>query len=140
MFKKIGTPEFEETLSKVDVKNMATELQTDVYTLQDIVDELKHPGQDYRDKLEDIVLKSDVLTIHDLKEGMELKGTVRNVTSFGAFVDIGLHDDGLIHISKMSKSFVKNPNDILSVGDIVTVYVCGIDLEKEKVQLSLIKE
>ncbi len=137
---KIGTPEFEETLSKVDVKNMATELQTDVYTLQDIVDELKHPGQDYRDKLEDIVLKSDVLTIHDLKEGMELKGTVRNVTSFGAFVDIGLHDDGLIHISKMSKSFVKNPNDILSVGDIVTVYVCGIDLEKEKVQLSLIKE
>ena len=137
---KIGTPEFAEALSKVDVKNMANELQTDVYTLQDIVDELKHPGQDYRDKLEDIVLKSDVLTIHDLKEGMELKGTVRNVTSFGAFVDIGLHDDGLIHISKMSKSFVKNPNDILSVGDIVTVYVCGIDLEKEKVQLSLIKE
>ncbi len=137
---KIGTSEFAEALSKVDVKNMANELQTDVYTLQDIVDELKHPGQDYRDKLEDIVLKSDVLTIHDLKEGMELKGTVRNVTSFGAFVDIGLHDDGLIHISKMSKSFVKNPNDILSVGDIVTVYVCGIDLEKEKVQLSLIKE
>ena len=137
---KIGTSEFAEALSKVDVKNMANELQTDVYTLQDIVDELKHPGQDYRDKLEDIVLKSDVLTIHDLKEGMELKGTVRNVTSFGAFVDIGLHDDGLVHISKMSKSFVKNPNDILSVGDIVTVYVCGIDLEKEKVQLSLIKE
>ena len=137
---KIGTSEFAEALSKVDVKNMANELQTDVYTLQDIVDELKHPGQDYRDKLEDIVLKSDVLTIYDLKEGMELKGTVRNVTSFGAFVDIGLHDDGLIHISKMSKSFVKNPNDILSVGDIVTVYVCGIDLEKEKVQLSLIKE
>ena len=71
---------------------------------------------------------------------MELKGTVRNVTSFGAFVDIGLHDDGLVHISKMSKQYVKNPNDIVSVGDIVTVYVCGIDLEKEKVQLSLIKE
>ena len=71
---------------------------------------------------------------------MELKGTVRNVTSFGAFVDIGLHDDGLVHISKMSKQFVKNPNDVVSVGDIVTVYVCGIDKEKEKVQLSMVKE
>ena len=70
---------------------------------------------------------------------MELQGTVRNVASFGAFVDIGLHDDGLVHISKMSKNFVKNPNDIVNVGDIVKCYVCGIDLEKEKVQLSLIK-
>ena len=122
------------------LSKLAKKLDADVYTIEDILEELKHPGQDYRDKLDDIVLKSDVLTIHDLKEGMELKGTVRNVTSFGAFIDIGLHDDGLVHISKMSKNFVKNPNDILSVGDIVTVYVCGIDLEKEKVQLSLIKE
>ena len=138
--KNLGTQEFNEALSKANASKLAKELDADVYTIEDILEELKHPGQDYRDKLDDIVLKSDILTIHDLKEGMELKGTVRNVTSFGAFIDIGLHDDGLVHISKMSKNFVKNPNDILSVGDIVTVYVCGIDLEKEKVQLSLIKE
>ena len=138
--KNLGIQEFNEALSKANASKLAKELDADVYTIEDILEELKHPGQDYRDKLDDIVLKSDVLTIHDLKEGMELKGTVRNVTSFGAFIDIGLHDDGLVHISKMSKNFVKNPNDILSVGDIVTVYVCGIDLEKEKVQLSLIKE
>ena len=138
--KNLGTQEFNEALSKANASKLAKKLDADVYTIEDILEELKHPGQDYRDKLDDIVLKSDVLTIHDLKEGMELKGTVRNVTSFGAFIDIGLHDDGLVHISKMSKNFVKNPNDILSVGDIVTVYVCGIDLEKEKVQLSLIKE
>ena len=131
---EIGTEEFTKVLSQINVKDMSNKLNADIYTLQDIIDELNHPGQDYRDKLDDIVLKSDILTIKDLKEGMELKGTVRNVTSFGAFVDIGLHDDGLVHISKMSKQYVKNPNDI------VTVYVCGIDLEKEKVQLSLIKE
>ena len=137
--KDFGTEDFNETLKKADATTLANDLDADTYTVADILDELQHPGQDYRDKLDDIVLKSDVLSINDLKEGMELKGTVRNVTSFGAFVDIGLHDDGLVHVSKMSKSFVKNPNDILSVGDIVTVYVCGIDLEKEKVQLSLIK-
>ncbi|MBD9075528.1 RNA-binding transcriptional accessory protein [bacterium] len=132
--------EFKETLQNVDIKKLVETLDCDKYTLEDIIEELQNPGQDYRDKLDDIVLKSDVLTIKDLKVGMELKGTVRNVTSFGAFVDIGLHDDGLIHISKMSKSFVKNPSDILSVGDIITVYVCDIDLEKEKVQLSLFKD
>ena len=136
----LGKKEFKGTLQNVDVKKLVEELDCDKYTLEDIIEELQNPGQDYRDKLDDIVLKSDVLTIKDLKIGMELKGTVRNVTSFGAFVDIGLHDDGLIHISKMSKSFVKNPSDILSVGDIITVYVCDIDLEKEKVQLSLFKD
>ena len=132
--------EFKETLQNVDIQKLVETLDCDKYTLEDIIEELQNPGQDYRDKLDDIVLKSDVLTIKDLKVGMELKGTVRNVTSFGAFVDIGLHDDGLVHISKMSKSFVKNPSDILSVGDIITVYVCNIDLEKEKVQLSLFKD
>ena len=132
--------EFKETLQNVDIQKLVETLDCDKYTLEDIIEELQNPGQDYRYKLDDIVLKSDVLTIKDLKVGMELKGTVRNVTSFGAFVDIGLHDDGLIHISKMSKSFVKNPSDILSVGDIITVYVCDIDLEKEKVQLSLFKD
>ncbi len=135
-----GSSKFIETLSNINVNEIANELSSDVYTVKDIVDEFLHPGQDYRDSLDDVILKSDILTIQDLKEGMELKGTIRNVTSFGAFVDIGLHDDGLIHISKMSKSFVKNPNDLVKVGDIVTVYVSNIDLEKEKVQLSLIKE
>jgi len=138
--KDFGSAKFIETLSKCNVNELANKLSTDVYTLRDIIEELQNPGQDYRDKLEDVVLKSDILTIQDLKVGMELTGTVRNVTSFGAFIDIGLHDDGLVHISKMSKSFVKNPSDIVSVGDIVTVYVSNIDLEKEKVQLSLIKE
>ena len=138
--KDFGKKEFKEVIENVNVKEMSQHLNCDVFTLQDIMDELQNPGQDYRDKLEDVVLKSDVLTLKDLKVGMELKGTVRNVTSFGAFVDIGLHDDGLVHISKMSKSFVKNPSDILSVGDIITVYVCNIDLEKEKVQLSLFKD
>ncbi len=135
-----GNQKWHDVLSSCNSKELAQKLNTDEFTLKDIIEELLHPGQDYRDSLEDVILKSDVLTIKDLKVGMELKGTVRNVTSFGAFVDIGLHDDGLVHISKMSKEFVKNPNDIVSVGDIITVYVSKIDLEKEKVQLSMIKE
>ena len=135
----INTQEFKDALDKVNVSKEAETLGTDSYTLTDIIKELKSPGLDPRDELEAPILKSDVLHIEDLKLGMELQGTVRNVASFGAFVDIGLHDDGLVHISKMSKNFVKNPNDIVNVGDIVKCYVCGIDLEKEKVQLSLIK-
>ena len=95
---------------------------------------------DPRDELEAPILKSDILHIEDLNVGMELEGTVRNVASFGAFVDIGLHDDGLVHISKMSKQFVKNPNDILNVGDIIKCYVDKVDLEKGKVNLSLFKD
>lgn len=137
--KEINTDSFKDTLNKQDVAKLATELNTDIYTLLDIIKELLNPGLDPRDELEAPVLKSDILHIEDLKIGMELQGTVRNVASFGSFVDIGLHDDGLIHISKMSKSFVKNPNDIVHVGDIITCYVDSIDLEKQKVQLSLIK-
>ncbi len=135
----INTDSFKDTLNKLDVNKVSKDLGTDVYTLEDIVKELLNPGLDPRDTLEAPILKSDVLHIEDLKTGMELQGTVRNVASFGAFVDIGLHDDGLVHISKMSKSFVKNPNDIVHVGDIVTCYVDSVDLEKQKVQLSLIK-
>ena len=135
----INSQDFKDELDKVNVSKEAEALGTDAYTLTDIIKELKSPGLDPRDELEAPILKSDVLHIEDLKLGMELQGTVRNVASFGAFVDIGLHDDGLVHISKMSKNFVKNPNDIVNVGDIVKCYVCGIDLEKEKVQLSLIK-
>jgi len=135
----INKQEFKDKLNDLNIENLAKELETDNYTLEDIVKELKSPGLDPRDELEAPVLKSDVLHIEDLKVGMELQGTVRNVASFGAFVDIGLHDDGLIHISKMSKSFVKNPNDIVHVGDIITCYVDSVDLTKQKVQLSLIK-
>ena len=137
--KDINTDDFKETLKKQNASKLATELNSDIYTIQDIIKELLNPGLDPRDKLEAPILKSDVLHIEDLKVGMELQGTVRNVASFGAFVDIGLHDDGLIHISKMSKSFVKNPNDILHVGDIITCYVDNVDLEKQKVQLTLLK-
>ncbi len=137
--KDINTEEFKETLKRQVPVKLAEELNSDIYTIQDIIKELLNPGLDPRDTLEAPILKSDVLHIEDLKVGMELQGTVRNVASFGAFVDIGLHDDGLVHISKMSKSFVKNPNDIVNVGDIVTVYVDDIDLVKQKVQLSLIK-
>ena len=94
---------------------------------------------DPRDEIKQMTLRSDVLTIDDLKIGMALEGTVRNVTSFGAFVDIGLHDDGLVHISKMSKDFVKHPSEILKVGDIIKVYVYDIDKEKERVSLSLLE-
>ncbi len=137
--KDINTESFKDTLHKVNITKLAEELKTDYYTLEDIIKELLSPGLDPRDELEAPVLKSDVLHIEDLKVGMELQGTVRNVASFGAFIDIGLHDDGLVHISKMSNQFVKNPNDIVHVGDIVTCYVADIDLAKQKVQLSLIK-
>ena len=136
----INTNEFKDSLNRINVKDLASILNTDIYTLEDIVKELLNPGLDPRDELEAPILKSDVLHIEDLKVGMELEGTVRNVASFGAFIDIGLHDDGLVHISKMSKSFVKNPTDIVNVGDIVKCYVSNIDLEKQKVGLSLIKE
>lgn len=137
--KDLNTETFKDILKKQNPSKLSTELNTDIYTIQDIIKELLNPGLDPRDELEAPILKSDILHIEDLKVGMELQGTVRNVASFGAFVDIGLHDDGLIHISKMSKSFVKNPNDILHVGDIITCYVDSIDLTKQKVQLTLLK-
>lgn len=137
--KNINEEESKEILKKQNAKELAEYLNTDIYTVEDIIKELLTPGLDPRDSLDSPILKSDILHIEDLKIGMELTGTVRNVASFGAFVDIGLHDDGLVHISKMSKSFVKNPNDIVSVGDIVKCYVDNIDLDKQKVSLSLVK-
>ena len=138
--KNINTQSFKDELEKVNITDLSNKLNVDQYTIEDIIKELKNPGLDPRDTLEAPILKSDVLSIEDLRVGMELEGTVRNVASFGAFVDIGLHDDGLIHISKMSKSFVKDPNDIVNVGDIIKCYVDDIDLEKNRVQLSLIKK
>ena len=137
--KDIKTDEFKSKLENINLEKLTKELNSDIYTVTDIIKELKNPGLDPRSEAPETILRSDVLTIDDLSIGMELKGTVRNVASFGAFVDIGLHDDGLLHISKMSKSFVKDPKDIVSVGDILTVYIADIDKNKGKVQLSLIK-
>ena len=137
--KDINTPEFKEKLDKINIDEITKKLNSDIYTIEDIIKELKTPGLDPRNDAPEVILRSDVLTIDDLKIGMELKGTVRNVASFGAFVDIGLHDDGLLHISKMSKTYVKDPKEIVNVGDIITVYVSDINKEKEKIQLSLLK-
>ena len=137
--KDINTTEFKEKLDKINIDEITKKLNSDIYTIEDIIKELKTPGLDPRNDAPEVILRSDVLTIDDLKIGMELKGTVRNVASFGAFVDIGLHDDGLLHISKMSKTYVKDPKEIVNVGDIITVYVSDINKEKEKIQLSLIK-
>ena len=136
--KNINTDDFKETLKKADAKILADKLNADIYTVTDILQELQNPGLDIRENLDAPILKSDILTIDDLKIGMQLDGTIRNVTSFGAFVDIGLHDDGLVHISKMSKNFVSDPKQIVKVGQIVKVYVCDINKEKQKVGLSLI--
>ena len=124
-------------LQKVDVKTMAKELDIGELTLQDIINELSKPGRDPREDMPKQILRSDVLKFEDLKENMVLKGTVRNVTDFGAFVDIGVKHDGLVHISQLSNSFVKNPSDVVAVGDIVNVKVIGIDQEKQKVSLSM---
>ena len=136
--KNINTDDFKETLKKADAKILASKLNADIYTVTDILQELQNPGLDIRENLDAPILKSDILTIDDLKIGMQLDGAIRNVTSFGAFVDIGLHDDGLVHISKMSKNFVSDPKQIVKVGQIVKVYVCDINKEKQKVGLSLI--
>ena len=115
----------------------AKELNIGQITLKDIIEELSKPGRDPREEMPKQILRSDVLKFEDLKEGMTLTGTVRNVIDFGAFVDIGVKHDGLVHISEMSNSYVKNPSDIVSVGDIVKVKVIGIDTEKQKVKLSM---
>ncbi len=136
----INKDSFKKELKNAKVNELINKLNTDTYTINDIIKELLNPGLDPRSEIDPPILKSNILTIDDLKIGMELKGTVRNVASFGAFIDIGLHDDGLLHISKMSKSFVSDPNEILSVGDIITCYVDDIIKEKHKVSLTLLKK
>ena len=122
-----------------DVKEVAEEIGTDPITLRDMIKELEKPGRDPREEMPNPVLKSDVLDFDDLKEGMELKGTVRNVIDFGAFVDIGVHQDGLVHISEMSNKFIKHPLDVVSVGDVVDVRVLSVDKERKRIQLSMKK-
>lgn len=137
--KDVGTDNLINSLNNVDINNYASKLNTDTYTLEDVISSLKKPNRDPRDEMPQPILKSDVLNIEDLKVGMKLQGTVRNVVDFGAFIDIGLHNDGLVHISKISKDYIKHPSDILSVGDIVDCYVEEIFKDKEKVALSLLE-
>lgn len=120
-----------------NIKKLAEELGTGTITLNDIIKELEKPARDPRDEMPKPILRGDVLEMKDLTEGMILKGTVRNVIDFGAFVDIGVHQDGLVHISEMSDKFIKHPLDVMSVGDIVQVKVIGIDLAKKRIQLSM---
>ena len=134
----IGTEEFNQKLD-IDIDEYASILETDKYTLEDIIKTLKKPNRDPRDDMPKPILKSDVLDLKDLKLGMKLQGTVRNVTPFGAFIDIGLHNDGLAHISKLTNKFIKHPMEVVSVGDIVDCYVDEILYDKEKVSLSLIE-
>lgn len=134
---QIGTPELAGKLREVDVNGYAERLEVGVPTLKDIIDSLLRPGRDPREELPPVVFRTDVLQIEDLKPGMELKGTVRNVIDFGAFVDIGIKNDGLVHISQLRDRYVKHPLDVVSVGDNVTVWVLSVDVKKGRVGLTM---
>ena len=137
----IGTEKIKELQVKAEkagLEKLAGQLGVGLPTLKDIISELIRPGRDMRDDLPSPLLRSDILDISDLKEGMELKGTVRNVIDFGAFVDIGVHQDGLVHISQISKKFIKHPGEIVKVGDVVTVWVLSVDPAKKRISLTMI--
>lgn len=135
----LGTEQLKEKIAEVKLNEAAEQLDIGTITLQDIIDQLTRPERDPRDEVPKPLLKTDVLKLEDLKQGMELQGTVRNVVDFGAFVDIGVKQDGLVHISKLSNRFVKHPLDVVSVGDIVTVWVDSVDQAKGRVALSMLK-
>ncbi|PKK96263.1 MAG: RNA-binding transcriptional accessory protein, partial [Tenericutes bacterium HGW-Tenericutes-3] len=135
-----GKDEVKLIVDKIDRVKLQGLLNVDKYTLDDILDAFIAPLRDPRDQFSQPLLRSDILKIEDLSIGMELEGTVRNVVDFGAFIDIGLKEDGLCHISKMSKAYIKHPRDVVSVGDIVKVYVLNIDLNKGKVGLTMLKD
>jgi len=137
---ELGNPILKLKFRDINSKSMSEKLNTGINTLEDILDDFVAPMRDPRDKMEAPILRSDVLKLDDLKVGMELKGTVRNVVDFGAFVDCGVKDDGLVHISQLAKGFIKHPLDVVSVGEIVTVWVKEIDLKRHRLQLTMIKE
>lgn len=125
------------SLTIKDYKKLAEELGIGEITLRDIVKELEKPARDPREEMPKPILRTDVLEMKDLKEGMILKGTVRNVIDFGVFVDIGVHQDGLVHISQITEKFIKHPLEVVSVGDIVDVKVMSVDLKKKRIQLTM---
>ena len=135
----IGSQKLIDKLDKLNIEEYATKNNVDKYTIEDIVKCLQQPNRDYRDDYPKPILKSDILKLEDLTVGMQLEGTVRNVVDFGAFVDIGLKNDGLVHISKLTDKYIKHPTDVVNVGDIVTVYVDEIYKDKNKVSLTMIK-
>ena len=136
----VGTEEFNNKLENINLEELKKDLDTDIYTLEDVIKCLKAPGRDPRDDLAKPLLKSDILKLEDLKVGMHLQGTVRNVVDFGAFIDIGIKNDGLVHISEITDKFIKHPSEVLSVGDIVDCYVLDILKDKNKVSLTLLKK
>ena len=136
----LGSMELSDKLNSLDVEKISKEIDIDKYTLTDIIESLEKPMRDLRDDYPQPILRSDILHIEDLKIGDKLQGTVRNVVDFGLFIDIGLKNDGLAHISKLTHEYIKNPSDLFSVGDIVDCYVEKVDLDKKKVSLTLLKE
>ena len=138
--KEVGTEEFATTVEAVDKKELAEKIGVGIETLEDIIKDLKQPLRDERESFAKPLLKSDILTIDDLQIGVKLAGTVRNITQFGAFIDIGLKQDAMVHISKISKNYIKNPLDVLSVGQIVDVYVIDVDKERGRVALAMFKD
>ena len=136
--KELGTESAIEVLEKVSVDNLASTLNIGKETLEDVLKALLQPGRDMRDEMPAPLLRQDVLSMEDLKIGMELQGTVRNVVDFGAFVDIGVKQDGMVHISKLSAKFVKHPTDVVAVGDVVTVWIDSVDLKKKRIALTMI--
>ncbi|WP_017729384.1 Tex family protein [Halalkalibacterium ligniniphilum] len=135
----IGTEQLKEHLQSLSVQELAGELEVGVPTLQDIIDALIRPGRDPRDEVAKPLLKKDVLQLEDLSRGMELQGTVRNVVDFGAFVDIGVKQDGLVHISKLANRFIKHPLEVVAVGEIVTVWVDDVDIKKGRIALTMLQ-
>ncbi len=133
----LGTEKLREQLQKINIEEMAAELEVGVPTLKDIVDTLIRPSRDPRDEVAKPLLKQDVLQLEDLQVGMELQGTVRNVVDFGAFVDIGVKQDGLVHISKLTNRFIKHPLEVVAVGEIVTVWVEQVDVKKGRIALTM---
>ena len=135
---ELGTPSADDKLKKIDVKQF-TDDQVGTETVTDIISSLQKPGRDLRDSMPAPLLRHDVMTIEDLKPGMKLQGTVRNVVDFGAFVDIGVKHDGLVHVSKMSKQFIRDPRAMVAVGDIVDVWIDDVDLKRQRIQLTMLE-
>ena len=138
--KEVGTEEFSTKIEEIDKENIAEKIGVGMETLEDIIKDLKQPLRDERENFSKPLLKSDILTLDDLSIGMKLSGTIRNITQFGAFVDIGLKQDAMIHISKISKNYIKNPLDVLSVGQIVDVYVIDVEKDRSRVGLAMFKD